>query len=94
MAHFRYRAVAADGKLTRGEIEHDSVERVAAQLARQGLTPVSIEPLAAGGSGRDGDLLARLFARRRGGQNAIGEFTRELATICVSGFSFTPKRRS
>ena len=84
MAHFRYRAVAPDGKLTRGEIEHDSVERAAAQLARQGLTPVSIEPLAAGGSRGGAEALARLFSRRRGGQNAIGEFTRELAIMLSS----------
>lgn len=84
MAHFRYRAISAEGKVTRGEIEHDSVERAAAQLARQGLTPVSIEPLAAGGSRGGADALARLFSRRRGSQNAIAEFTRELAIMLSS----------
>ena len=84
MAHFRYRAISAEGKVARGEIEHDSVERAAAQLARQGLTPVSIEPLAAGGSRGGADALARLFSRRRGSQNAIAEFTRELAIMLSS----------
>lgn len=84
MAHFRYRAISAEGKVARGEIEHDSVERAAAQLARQGLTPVSIEPLAVGGSRGGADALARLFSRRRGSQNAIGEFTRELAIMLSS----------
>lgn len=84
MAHFRYRAISAEGKVTRGEIEHDSVERAATQLARQGLTPVSIEPLAAGGSRGGADALARLFSRRRGSQNAIAEFTRELAIMLSS----------
>lgn len=84
MAHFRYRAISAEGKVTRGEIEHDSVERAAAQLARQGLTPVSIEPLAVGGSRGGADALARLFSRRRGSQNAIAEFTRELAIMLSS----------
>lgn len=84
MAHFRYRAISAEGKVTRGEIEHDSVERAAAQLARQGLTPVSIEPIAVGGSRGGADALARLFSRRRGSQNAIAEFTRELAIMLSS----------
>lgn len=84
MAHFRYRAISAEGKVTRGEIEHDNVERAAAQLARQGLTPVSIEPLAVGGSRGGADALARLFSRRRGSQNAIAEFTRELAIMLSS----------
>lgn len=84
MAHFRYRAISAEGKVARGEIEHDSVERAAAQLARQGLTPVSIEPLAVGGSRGGADALARLFSRRRGSQNAIAEFTRELAIMLSS----------
>jgi general secretion pathway protein F len=84
MAHFKYRAISAEGKVTRGEIEHDSVERAAAQLARQGLTPVSIEPLAAGASRGGADALARLFSRRRGSQNAIAEFTRELAIMLSS----------
>lgn len=84
MAHFRYRAVSAEGKVARGEMEQDSVERVAAQLARQGLTPLSIEPLAGGASARGGDALARLFSRRRGAQNAIAEFTRELAIMLSS----------
>lgn len=84
MAHFRYRAVSAEGKVARGEMEQDSVERVAAQLARQGLTPLSIEPLAGGASARGGDALARLFSRRRGAQNTIAEFTRELAIMLSS----------
>jgi len=84
MAHFRYRAVSAEGKVARGEMEQDSVERVAAQLARQGLTPLSIEPLAGGAPARGGDALARLFSRRRGAQNAIAEFTRELAIMLSS----------
>lgn len=84
MAHFRYRAISAEGKVARGEIEHDSVERAAAQLARQGLTPVSIEPIAVGGSRGGADALARLFSRRRGSQNAIAEFTRELAIMLSS----------
>lgn len=87
MTAYRYRALNADGKLTRGVVEGDSERQVRAQLRSQRLRPVDIgvanrQPLAAG----DGGISAyfrRLFRRRISAAD-LALITRQLATLVLS----------
>lgn len=76
---FRYEAANAEGQLLRGQLSADS-ERGMLQLLRdQHLTPISIEPVVAGGR--------LLFARRQrsAGVEETVQVVRELATLLAAG---------
>lgn len=76
---FRYEAANADGQLLRGQLSADS-ERALLQLLRdQCLTPISVEPVLAGGR--------PLFTRRQRsvGVDETAQVVRELATLLAAG---------
>ena len=83
MAFYKYKAVAADGKMARGVIEQPSISDVTDFLAQQGLTPLKIDETASGNAVADS---------RSGGSFSLGgkvadqvtEFTRELAIMLSS----------
>jgi len=78
-ASFHFRAVAADGKPRTGVLTADSDKLVAAELRRQGLTPVfvGLEPQRSAG--------LRLPVLRRSRRRDVLFFTQELATLLASG---------
>ena len=83
MAFYKYKAVAADGKMARGVVEQPSISDVTDFLAQQGLTPLKIDETASGSVVADS---------RSGGGFSLGgkvadqvtEFTRELAIMLSS----------
>ncbi len=83
MAFYKYKAVAADGKMARGVIEQPSISDVTDFLMQQGLTPLKIDKTASGSAVADS---------RSGGSFSLGgkvadqvtEFTRELAIMLSS----------
>jgi type IV pilus assembly protein PilC len=78
---FAFKALDLAGTPTRGEIEADDKQAVAAQLRGRGLIVVDIEEQQAAGAG---DILER-FRRVKGDDLVIG--TRQLATMVSSGMS-------
>ncbi len=78
MTTFQFRAVTADGKTRTGALTAESPREAAAQLKRQGLTPVSIGT----GTERGGfrvPTLAAVSARD------VRFFTQEMATLLTAG---------
>ncbi len=82
MSHFRYKAVDRSGKLVESSVEQASVAAVADWLAREGMTALSIVPVA----GRSVEQTSGT-ARRGGGKqrDRVLHFTRELSVMLSSG---------
>lgn len=86
MAYFKYRAMDRVGKLQQGVIEQPSLDAVVDWMAREGLSPIEVDVVskadkAAIGSG---GKPARL-SRRRGNQDRILHFTRDLSVMLGAG---------
>lgn len=80
MARFRYRAVAPNGALERGEIEADSIEDALARLHDQGHMPLEARPVVAWGGG-----LARWIHPRILDLAGQAEFALQLGTLLRAG---------
>ncbi len=81
MASFRFIALDAAGRTTRGVMEAASEAEVVAALQRQGSIPLRAEP-AAGAWRR---LLDREVGRRGMSRQDVADFTRELAVMLSAG---------
>lgn len=81
MATFAFKALDLGGSPSRGEIEADDKQAVAAQLRGKGLVVLDIEERAAANAG---DILAR-FRKIKGDDLVIA--TRQLSTMVNSGMS-------
>ena len=82
MAHFKYKAVDRSGKLVESSVEQASVEAVADWLAREGMTALSIVPVA----GRSADQKSGASSRSGGkSRDRVLHFTRELSVMLSSG---------
>jgi general secretion pathway protein F len=77
--NYYFRAVAADGKLRTGILHGDTDKLVAAELRRQGLTPVYV-----GVEAKKSFELKMPFGRR-GGRRDVLLFTQELSTLLNAG---------
>lgn len=83
MHAFRFEAVDAAGKLTRGRLEADTSRQVRDQLRARGLFPTAIEPE---GAAPDGDATgAPTTQRLRLPATQVALSTRQLATLVRSG---------
>jgi len=74
---FRYRAVGAQGQSFEGQVEAGSLRDAQRQLRAKGLTPVALDPVAAGGERRRG---------KAGGKDRA-LMARQLATLLQGGLS-------
>lgn len=83
MARFRYKATTPAGDVETGEIEVQDEAAAVQRVQALGLIPIRIEAARLAGPTSGGGM--RLFARRRVGQQQLGELTRELATLLRSG---------
>jgi general secretion pathway protein F len=79
MAEFYFKAVASDGRLRTGTLAGETGKAVAAELLRQGLTPVYV-----GAEPKKGFRL-RLPKIIRGRRRDVVFFTQELSTLLKSG---------
>ncbi len=77
--NYHFRAVASDGKLRTGVVHGETEKRVAAELRRQGLTPVYV------GVEEKKSLELRVPFVRRGGRKDVLHFTQELSTLLNAG---------
>jgi general secretion pathway protein F len=77
--NYHFRAVASDGKLRTGVVHGETEKWVAAELRRQGLTPVYV------GVEEKKSLELRLPFVRRGGRKDVLHFTQELSTLLNAG---------
>lgn len=95
MPEFDWRAVEADGRMSRGRLDAASPEQVVLQLKQRGLVPVAVQA-AAGGGGAAASAPAApaaavppaggLFGRRRGVTRAdVLAATHELAVMLRAG---------
>jgi type IV pilus assembly protein PilC len=82
MGTFNFRALDPSGVSSRGEIEAENKQAVAAQLRQKGLIVLDIEERK--GSGDVGDIMGR-FKRVKASQLTVA--TRQLATMITSGMS-------
>src|SRR5918992_805448 len=82
MGNFSFKALDASGVSSRGEVEAENKQAVAAQLRQKGLIVVDIEEHKS--SGDVGDMLGR-FKRVKAHQLTVA--TRQLATMISSGMS-------
>ncbi len=80
MARFSYQALTDAGETAKGEIEADSADAAAAQIAGRGLIPTSVKPLAGAGAG----LGFRLFRPRVKAADLI-LFTKQFKTLIRAG---------
>ena len=87
MPHFKYQALDQAGKTRQGTTEQPSIERAADWLLREGLAPVSIEPVAAAGKAATASGAGRLRLRRRRQKprERMLAFTRDLSVMLGSG---------
>ncbi len=86
MAHFKYKAVSGDGKVTQGVLEKGSIGELTLELAREGMTPLSIDQIDekdAGRASRSG-LFGGISAVSSKTKDRITDFTRELAIMLSS----------
>ncbi len=83
MLDFRYRGRSGRGDLITGRLEADSVDAVATRLLNLGITPLQIEPAAAGGTSVQ-ELLRRLGTGRPGNVDMV-LFSRQMYAITKSG---------
>lgn len=84
MAHYAYRAYAADGRTQAGKVEAQTRQRAVAQLQAEGLRVFSIAPAAAGPEAfwkRD------LFGRDRVNDAGRVAFLREFGTLLGAGLT-------
>ncbi|GJE40484.1 type II secretion system F family protein [Methylobacterium persicinum] len=84
MAHYAYRAYAADGRTRAGKVEAQTRQRAVAQLQAEGLRVFSIAPAAAGPEAfwkRD------LFGRDRVNDAGRVAFLREFGTLLGAGLT-------
>ena len=81
MPAFEYLALDAAGKRRRGMLEGDSTRQVRQSLREQGLSPLSVEPVGES----DGALPRRGRRRTRLPADELALFTRQLATLLLSG---------
>ncbi len=79
MASFHFKAVGADGRVRAGTLAAASEKLVAAELRRQGLTPVYV------GSQPSGRFALRLPSRGGGRRKDVLLFTQELSTLLNAG---------
>ena len=79
MAMFRYKAAGAAGEVETGELEARDEAAAVERLQALGFIPIRVEAAQAAEPG------AKLFSRRRIGQDQVGALTRELATLLRSG---------
>ncbi len=79
MASFHYKAVAADGKARTGTLSGETEKSVAAELRRQGLTPVYV------GSAPQKGFQFKLPVMIRGRRRDVLFFTQELTTLLNAG---------
>ena len=79
MASFHYKAVAADGKARTGTLSGETEKSVAAELRRQGLTPVYV------GSAPQKGFQLKLPVLVRGRRRDVLFFTQELTTLLNAG---------
>ncbi len=86
MAHFKFKAVSADGKVTHGVLQKDTVGELALALAKDGLTPLNIDQIdekdAANAS--SGGLISGFASVSTKTKDKITDFTRELAIMLSS----------
>lgn len=85
MASFKYRGRDLGGSLVEGRLDAASVDAVASQLVRSGITPVDIAELAerAGGGGLED--LRRLFTDKQPSLEEIILFARQMYTLMRAG---------
>ena len=79
MASFYFKAVASDGKLRTGTLTAPTEKSVAAELRKQGLSPVYVGPRPPGGLG----LKLPSFGGNK--RRDVFLFTQELSTLLISG---------
>ncbi len=79
MATFYFRAVAADGKLRTGTLSGETEKAAAAELRRQGLTPVYV------GAGPQRRARLRLPSLTVGKRRNVLLFTQEVSTLLKAG---------
>jgi general secretion pathway protein F len=77
--NFHFRAVASDGKLRTGVVHGETEKWVAAELRRQGLTPVYV------GIDEKKSFDFKFPGFRRGGRRDVLLFTQELSTLLNAG---------
>jgi general secretion pathway protein F len=77
--NYYFRAVAADGKLRTGVLNGDTDKIVAAELRRQGLTPIYV------GAEAKKSFEFRMPFSRRGNRRDVLLFTQELSTLLNAG---------
>lgn len=81
MPGYRYKAVDAEGRETRGVMEVDSPRQARAQLREQGLFPIEVSVIEAA---RDGEAPQRRF---RLSSAELANLTRQLATLLNAGLT-------
>jgi len=77
---FQFRAIASDGKVRTGTLTAETEKLVAAELRRQGLTPVFV-----GAEKKKGGLQLSLPSFDRGKRRDVLFFTQELSTLLSAG---------
>jgi len=80
MARFSYQALTDAGETAKGEIEADSAEAAAAQIAGRGLIPTSVKPLAGAGG-----AVGLGFLRPRVKAPDLILFTKQFKTLIRAG---------
>lgn len=83
MAAFQYEALAANGRVKRGVLESDSARQARARLREEGLTPVSVEQIAA----RERSATWSFRPGSGIGTTALALITRQLATLLAAGLT-------
>ena len=82
MPAYRYDALDADGKATKGLVEADSAKAARSQLRAQALVPLAVTPVAEASTGNTGGTR---FSRRVFGTAGLTVWTRQLAGLVGSG---------
>ena len=77
--NFHFRAIASDGKLRTGVVHGETDRMVAAELRRQGLTPVYV------GVDQKKSFELKMPGFRRSGRRDVLLFTQELSTLLSAG---------
>lgn len=80
MTSYYFKAVASDGKVRTGTVSAETEKWVAAELRRQGLTPVYV-----GAQPQKTSLSLQLPAFHRGKRRDVLFFTQEISTLLTSG---------
>lgn len=83
MAAYRYKALNAQGQVTKGILESDSERALRAQLRQQKLRPIEVAEVSSRKSADDKKSSFTLFSPRLGGSE-LALVTRQLATLVAS----------